>query len=151
MCQRRPTDRTRPGRTGDGRGFSLGGLLAAYLGQREQVHRIVAISPFLGISFLPNPLAAANRAMGAAAAKPFLLVGSVLRERQLPEHGYPRFSSHAVAHGLTLAHDLMERRSATTPQRADERVLVINPRDSAVNNGDRRLGAQLASSQSPRP
>src|SRR5579872_2104326 len=35
-------------------GFSLGGLLAAYLGQFEQIDRGVAISPFLGVSWLPN-------------------------------------------------------------------------------------------------
>jgi prolyl-tRNA editing enzyme YbaK/EbsC (Cys-tRNA(Pro) deacylase) len=55
-----------------------------------------------------------------------------LRERQLPEHGYPRFATHAVAHGLTLAHEVMEK-ALTFEPKAKQLVLVINPRDSTVN------------------
>ncbi len=125
-------------------GFSLGGLLAADLGQREQVHRIVAISPFLGIAFLPNPLRLRIARWVLRRPNRFYWWDPFLRERQIPEHGYPRFSSHAVAHGLTLAHDLMER-SATMPPRADQLVLVINPHDSAVNKrAIAKLGAQWA-------
>jgi len=57
-----------------------------------------------------------------------------LRERQQPEHGYPRFATHAIGHGLTLAHEVLEA-ARLRPPRADEIVLVINPRDSAVNKG----------------
>ena len=113
-------------------GFSLGGLLAAYLGQREPVHRIVAVSPFLGIAMIPDLLRLPVARWVLRRPNRFYWWDPFLRERQLPEHGYPRFASHAIAHGLTLAHEVMEASSKTAPL-ADQLVLVINTRDSAVN------------------
>jgi|SRR5579872_596238 len=113
-------------------GFSLGGLLAAYIGQRFSVHRAVAISPFLGVSIIPNVfrLRVARWVLGRP--NRFFWWDPFQRERQMPDHGYPRFATHAVAHGLTLAHEVMED-ALTSPPQAEELVLVINPRDSAVN------------------
>ena len=113
-------------------GFSLGGLLAAYLGQFSPVHRAVAISPFLGISLVPNVFRLPLARWVLRRPNRFFWWDPFLRERQLPEHGYPRFASHAIAHGLTVAHELMEA-AQTAPPKADELVLVVNPRDSAVN------------------
>lgn len=114
-------------------GFSLGGLLAAYLGERNAVHRSVAISPFLGVSWLPNVFRLPLARWVLSRRNHFFWWDPVSRERQMPEHGYPRFASHAIAHGLTLAHEVMERAVIEAPK-AEELVLVINPRDSAVNN-----------------
>jgi carboxylesterase len=113
-------------------GFSIGGLLSAYLGQFEPVHRVVAISPFLGIAFIPNVLRLPIARWFLRRPNRFYWWHPILRERQLPEHGYPRFSTHALAHGLTLAHDVLEQSAKAAPL-ADELVLVINPRDSSVN------------------
>jgi pimeloyl-ACP methyl ester carboxylesterase len=113
-------------------GFSLGGLLAAYLGQNAGIHRAVAISPFLGVSIVPNVFRMPLARWVLSRPNRFFWWDPFLRERQLPEHGYPRFASHAIAHGLTLAHDVMEN-ALTAPPKAQELVLVINPRDSAVN------------------
>jgi len=113
-------------------GFSIGGMLSAYVGQFEHVHRVVAISPFLGIAFIPNVLRLPMARWFLRRPNKFYWWDPFLRERQLPEHGYPRFATHALAHGLTLAHDVLEA-SAKAPPQADELVLVINPRDSAVN------------------
>jgi pimeloyl-ACP methyl ester carboxylesterase len=114
-------------------GFSLGGLLAAYLGQFNDVQRVVAISPFLGVSFVPSffRLHFANWLLRRR--NRFYWWDPLLRERQLPEHGYPRYASHALAHGLTLAHELMEAAEKQAPQ-AQEIVVVINTREPAVNN-----------------
>jgi pimeloyl-ACP methyl ester carboxylesterase len=114
-------------------GFSLGGLLAAYLGQFERVDRAVAISPFLGVSWLPNVFRLPVARWVLRMPNRFLWWDPFLRERQMPEHGYPRFATHAIGHGLTLAHEVMEAASCAAPQ-AEELVLVINPRDSSVNN-----------------
>jgi carboxylesterase len=114
-------------------GFSLGGLLAAYLAQFTSVHRAVAISPFLGVSWIPNVLRLPVARFVLRVPNRFFWWDPILRERQLPEHGYPRFASHAIAHGLTLAHEVLED-AQQRPPHADEVVLVINPRDSAVNN-----------------
>jgi pimeloyl-ACP methyl ester carboxylesterase len=113
-------------------GFSLGGLLAAYLGQFSALHRAIAVSPFLGVSVIPNVFRMPLARWVLSKPNRFFWWDPFLRERQLPEHGYPRFASHAIAHGLTLAHEVMES-ALTTPPKADELVLVINPRDSAVN------------------
>lgn len=123
-------------------GFSLGGLLAAYLGQFAEIRRVVAISPFLGISAVPNIFRLPLARWVLSRPNRFFWWDPFLRERQLPEHGYPRFASHAVAHGLTLAHEVLENAAVAAPK-AEELVLVINPRDSAVNRrAIVRLGAQ---------
>ena len=114
-------------------GFSLGGLLAAYLGQFEHVQRVVAVSPFLGVAFIPNLLRLPLAHWVLRRPNRFYWWDPFRRERQLPEHGYPRYATHAVAHGLTLAHTVMEA-AKISPPRAEELVLVVNPRDSAVNN-----------------
>ncbi len=113
-------------------GFSLGGLLTAYLGQYAPVHRAVAVSPFLGVSWIPNVLRMPVARWVLSRPNRFFWWDPFLRERQMPEHGYPRFASHAVAHGLTLADAVLES-ALTTPPQAAELVLVVNPRDSAVN------------------
>jgi pimeloyl-ACP methyl ester carboxylesterase len=113
-------------------GFSLGGLLTAYIGQFYSVHRAVAICPFLGVSWLPNLLRMPLARFVLSRPNRFFWWDPLLRERQMPEHGYPRFATHAVAHGLTMAHEVLEAAQSIPPQ-ADELVLVINPHDSAVN------------------
>jgi carboxylesterase len=115
-------------------GFSLGGLLTAYIGQFERVHRAVAVSPFLGIAAIPNLFRLPVARWVLRRPNRFYWWDPVLRERQQPEHGYPRFASHAIGHGLTLAHEVMDAARSTAPK-ADELVLVVNPRDSAVNRG----------------
>jgi pimeloyl-ACP methyl ester carboxylesterase len=113
-------------------GFSLGGLLAAYIGQFYPVHRAVAVSPFLGVSWIPNIFRMPLARFVLSRPNRFYWWDPFLRERQLPEHGYPRFATHAIGHGLTLAHEVLEAAQKRAPQ-ADELVLVINPHDSAVN------------------
>jgi pimeloyl-ACP methyl ester carboxylesterase len=113
-------------------GFSLGGLLTAYLGQFAQIDRAVAISPFLGVSWIPNVFRLRVARWVLSRPNRFFWWDPFLRERQLPEHGYPRFATHAVAHGLTIAHEVLEA-SLTRAPLAQELVLVVNPRDSAVN------------------
>lgn len=125
-------------------GFSLGGLLSAYVGQREPVHRVVAISPFLGISLVPDLLRLPFARWLLARRNRFYWWDPILRERQMPEHGYPRFASHAIGHGLSLAHELMQR-AASEPPAADKLVIVINTRDSTVKRRTiARLGALWA-------
>lgn len=113
-------------------GFSLGGLLAAYTGQFEPVHRVVAISPFLGLALVPSLFRMPIARFVLSRRNRFLWWDPFLRERQMPAHGYPRFATHAIGHGLTLAHVVMDAARSAAPQ-ADELVIVVNPRDSAVN------------------
>jgi Alpha/beta hydrolase family len=115
-------------------GFSLGGLLSAYIGQFEHVHRVVAVSPFLGIAAIPNIFRLPVARWVLSRPNRFYWWDPILRDRQQPEHGYPRFATHAIGHGLTLAHEVMDA-ARLRPAQTDELLLVINPRDSAVNRG----------------
>jgi carboxylesterase len=113
-------------------GFSLGGLLTAYLAQHEPLRRAVAVSPFLGIAIIPSFFRLPIARWVLSRPNKFYWWDPVLREKQMPEHGYPRFATHAVAHGLTLAHEVLET-AKCEPPRAEEIVLVLNPGDSTVN------------------
>ena len=48
-------------------------------------------------------------------------------------HGYPRYATHALAHGLNLANELMAA-ARTTPPATQRMVIAINTREPAVNN-----------------
>jgi alpha-beta hydrolase superfamily lysophospholipase len=123
-------------------GFSLGGLLAAYLGQFNHISRAVALSPFLGVSWIPNILRVPLAGWLLRRPNRFFWWDPIKRERQQPEYGYPQFATHAIAHGLTLAHDLLEAAAVRAP-RADELVLIVNRSDSAVNKrAIERLGSR---------
>lgn len=114
-------------------GFSMGGTLAAYLGQHYPVERVVAVVPFLGIALLPGALHERMAHWVLRRRNRFLWWDPLLRERQMPAHGYPRYATHAIAHGLQLAHELFEdaRHAAPLAQRL---TLVLNARESSVSN-----------------
>ena len=120
-------------------GFSLGGLLATWVALREPVERAVAIAPFFGVSWLPNrwmgPLATAALRM----PNRYQWWNPILRERQQPPHGYPRYSTHAVAHAYRLAREVLD--ASDGPIHARRLVFVLNARETAVNN---RATLQLA-------
>lgn len=128
-------------------GFSLGGLLATWVGQREPVRRVVAIAPFFGVSWLPNrfmlPLATAMMRM----PNRFHWWHPLLRERQMPAHGYPRYATHALAHAYRLAREVIEGGSA--PIEARELVFVTNARETAVNNRAVRRLARVLREKAP--
>jgi alpha-beta hydrolase superfamily lysophospholipase len=123
-------------------GFSLGGLLAAWLAQHESVDRVVAIAPFLGFAFLPGRRLT-KRFSAAVLRLPnrFLWWNPWLRERMLPSHGYPRYATHAVAQAYKLAQDLFHHAARRAPATRDI-ALVLNASEMVVNN---RSAARLAS------
>lgn len=114
-------------------GFSLGGLLSAYLGQFNAVHRVVALVPFMGVSFLPSRFRLNVAKWVLSRPNRFFWWDPFLRERQMPAHGYPRYASHAVAHGLTLAHEVLDAANERAPL-AEQIVVAINTREPAVSN-----------------
>ncbi|MBV8154959.1 MAG: alpha/beta hydrolase [Candidatus Eremiobacteraeota bacterium] len=114
-------------------GFSLGGLLAAWAGQHFAVDRAVAIAPFFGVAWIPGFAMSSVAELMLAVPNRFHWWNPVLRERQMPEHGYPRFSTHAVAHSFRVAARVM-REAGQRPPRAGKMVLVTNAREATVNN-----------------
>jgi alpha-beta hydrolase superfamily lysophospholipase len=123
-------------------GFSVGGLLAAWIAQNHAVDRAVSIAPFLGINGLPH--AAGLHAMRLALRLPnrFMWWDPVLRERQMPAHGYPRYPTRAVAQAYRVALGLFDAARLGAPK-AREIALVLNASETTVSNRSARRLAQL--------
>jgi alpha-beta hydrolase superfamily lysophospholipase len=130
-------------------GFSLGGVLAAYVAQRRRVARAVAIAPFFGLSWMPNRFMPHLARTLLAFPNLFAWWNPIARERYYPSHGYPRYATHAVAHAYLLAQQVMA--AAPDGIAADELVLVTNAREAAVSNrAVRRFERALLSSGAAR-
>jgi dienelactone hydrolase len=122
-------------------GFSLGGLLAAWVAQHEHVDHAVAIAPFLGIACLPLFTTAPLTAALLRLPNVFLWWDPVRRERQLPDHGYPRYPTHAIAESLGIGITLLGL-ARTTPPATRRITIVTNASETAVSNAAARaLGA----------
>ena len=114
-------------------GFSLGGTLALRLAHDETLERAVAIAPFLGFAWLPNRVAPVLARTVLRLPNAFAWWDPIARERQLPAHGYPRYSTHAVARVYGLA-DALLADARLSPPRTHDIVAVTNDREAAVNN-----------------
>lgn len=122
-------------------GFSLGGLLAAWSAQHESIERAVAIAPFFGIAVLPNRWMNPLAELMLRLPNRFHWWDPVKRARQTPDHGYPRYATHAVAHAYRLARGVLRDAAHTAPL-AHHVTIVTNASESAVNNrAIRRLHA----------
>ncbi|MGA8535274.1 MAG: alpha/beta fold hydrolase [Candidatus Tumulicola sp.] len=119
-------------------GFSLGGLLAAWSAQHYDLDRCVAIAPFFGVAWIPGGLMSAVAEVLLRIPNQFHWWDPILRERQMPEHGYPRYATHAIAHAYRIARAVL-RDAATRGPSAARVVLVVNAREIGVNNGAVRL------------
>ena len=114
-------------------GFSLGGLMAAWIGQRYAIDRCVPIAPFLGIALIPH------RFMGALAERllrvpnRFHWWNPILRDRHRPSNGYPRYATYAIAHSYRIARSLLDEARTTRPA-AEHVTIVTNAAEIAVNN-----------------
>ena len=118
-------------------GFSLGGLLAAWLAQHEHVDHAVAIAPFLGVVGIPDAATAALAASLRTLPNAFLWWHPVKRERLMPDHGYARFPTRAIGEALGIATQLRALVQTTAP--ATKRItLVSNESETGVNNGATR-------------
>jgi pimeloyl-ACP methyl ester carboxylesterase len=113
-------------------GFSLGGLLATWAAQRLSIERAVAIAPFFGVSWIPEAFMGRVARMLLATPNRFHWWDPIARERQLPEHGYPRYATHAIAQSYVLAREVYDR--ADCGLTARELIFVTNGRETAVNN-----------------
>jgi alpha-beta hydrolase superfamily lysophospholipase len=113
-------------------GFSLGGLLATWAAQRFAVERAVAIAPFFGISWMPNRLMGSLARVLLALPNQFHWWNPMQRERQQPEHGYPRYATHAIAQMYLLAREVID--DADRGVAARRLIFVTNDHEAAVNN-----------------
>ncbi|MBV8196832.1 MAG: alpha/beta fold hydrolase [Candidatus Eremiobacteraeota bacterium] len=115
-------------------GFSLGGLLAACIGQRYAIDRCVPIAPFLGVSWIPNILMGPIAERLLRVPNRFHWWNPILRERQfLATNGYPRYATHAIAYSYRVARELLDRARTSRPL-ASRMAIVTNSAEVAVNN-----------------
>jgi pimeloyl-ACP methyl ester carboxylesterase len=114
-------------------GHSLGGALTLHAAATfPGIERGVAIAPFLGIVALPHELHRVVIPFLNSLPNFFLWWNPWVRERLLPEHGYPRYPIHALATGMAIAEDVYaDARHAPAARRLD---FVLNARESSVNN-----------------
>ena len=113
-------------------GFSLGGLLATWAAQRYPIDRAVAIAPFFGMSWMPIRFTAPFADLVLKLPNIFAWWNPLERERQMPEHGYPRYASHAIGQSLLLAREVFARTAESVTAR--ELILVTNAKEAAVSN-----------------
>lgn len=113
-------------------GFSLGGLLATWAAQHLEIDRAVAIAPFFGVSWLPDAFVGSLARVLLAMPNQFHWWNPLVRERQQPAHGYPRYATHAVAQSFVLAREVFDR--ADRGVRARQLIFITNEREAAVNN-----------------
>jgi pimeloyl-ACP methyl ester carboxylesterase len=132
-------------------GHSLGGTLALYgASEIAAVDRVVALAPFLGISFIPHELLGVLVPLINALPNVFLWWDPVLRESQLPEHGYPRYPFHMLGAALAISRTVYAHADRLPAARAID--FVLNERETSVNNRAavrlgqhwRRAGASVA-------
>jgi pimeloyl-ACP methyl ester carboxylesterase len=115
-------------------GHSLGGALALHLAHRDaRVGRAVAVAPFLGINRLPRDWHAAARSFLERTPNRFLYWNPIDKGRGVPEHGYHRYTTRALAAGLALA-DALREDARSGPPRAAHVEIVRNAGETAVNN-----------------
>lgn len=114
-------------------GFSAGGTLALWLAEREESDRAVAIAPFLGLAGFPNALTSLAMRVVLRLPNRFLWWNPLLRERQLPEHGYPRYATHAIARLYEISRDVIRDAGSQMP-RSRTLVLVVNAGEASISN-----------------
>jgi len=113
-------------------GFSLGGLMAAWIGQRYAVEEVISIAPLLGLAMLPSRFTGAMARTLLAAPNAFVCWNPLLRARRPPFHAYPRFASHAIAQSLFVAEDVFVHAASTNA--SSPILFVINAGETTISN-----------------
>jgi carboxylesterase len=114
-------------------GFSLGGLLAAWIGQHYEIDRCVPIAPFFGIACIPNRLMNTVAERLLRLPNRFHWWNPILRDKHIAACGYPRYATHAIAHSYRIARALLDEALTAAPG-AEHVTIITNAAEIAVNN-----------------
>jgi len=97
----------------------------------------VCIAPLLGLAWIPHRFAKLAARITLRLPNRFNWWNPIKREKLLPAHGYPRYSTHAVAQAYLLVHDLFVDAASHAP-RASKIVIVTNARETTISNRSAR-------------
>ncbi len=114
-------------------GFSLGGLLSAWIGQHYEIDRCVPIAPFFGVAMIPNRLMSTVAERLLRLPNRFYWWNPILRDRHIAACGYPRYTTHAIAYSYRIARTLLDEALAQAPG-ARNVAIITNAAEVAVNN-----------------
>jgi pimeloyl-ACP methyl ester carboxylesterase len=114
-------------------GISAGGTLALWMAQHQAFDRAVAISPFLGVAMLPGALTGTAMRLLLRLPNRFVWWDPIRRDRLMPEHGYPRYPTHALAYLYRISDDVLRDGAVHLPQARNVRF-VINTGEASVSN-----------------
>lgn len=115
-------------------GHSMGGALALHLAQHDRrVERAVAIAPFIGIRPLPHGWHAVVLRAVERAPNVFLWWDPVGRGRNLPPHGYARYTTRSLVAGISLG-DALRASAREAPPRASHVEIVRNADETSISN-----------------
>jgi pimeloyl-ACP methyl ester carboxylesterase len=114
-------------------GFSAGGTVAAWIAQTQAVEHAVVIAPFLGSLWIPQACSQTVARWADALPNLFIWWDPVKRERQMPEHGYPRYATHAVVAVYRLGAEVL-RAAKDAPPSSARVIVVVNQSETTCNN-----------------
>jgi pimeloyl-ACP methyl ester carboxylesterase len=115
-------------------GFSLGGLLAAYAAQCEDVARAVCIAPFFGVRWLPRVVNRSGAEIFSYLPNLYFWWNPLKRQGHGERDGYPCYPISAVHKAFVLTRAIFEHARENTP-RAHTIVVMTNPRETTCHNG----------------
>ena len=121
----------------DAGGISLGATVACWIAQHVRLHTILMVAPAFGLKNTAGPIGSAIFAGVGALPNMFLWWDPFERERTPPAHGYPRFSTHALALAMHIGDEI--RTSAGAGRfMATRLALAISDAEPIMNNAESR-------------
>jgi carboxylesterase len=138
-------------------GLSLGGTLTGLLAQeREGLERAVLIAPMLGLQRIPGPAHPVLAELAYVLPNFWVWWDARLKDKLEPQHGYPRFSTHAYAALFKTATRVLNAARAAPPKAASISV-ITNANEPGLDNRFtfqlverwRRHGAAVSTSEFP--
>ncbi|MBN1437793.1 MAG: alpha/beta hydrolase [Anaerolineales bacterium] len=115
-------------------GISLGGVVSAWVwASRPDIPSAVLMAPVFGLKPVPAGLTVPAVNLFSALPNFFSWFHPGKRMAGTPDYTYPRFSTRALSQILRMG-AAARRRAERNPPAGKELLLIVNPRDWAVNN-----------------
>jgi esterase/lipase len=118
-------------------GLSVGATLTAWLAQTQPLDRAVAVAPFFSVNRVGTLLQPVLAGALELAPNAELWWDPRVKARAKPDHAYPRFATHGLAHCLDLGRRIYDC-ARDAPARAASSILVLNAKDPAIDAGAAR-------------